>query len=54
MSDKDTNKYEGLVEEKVCEEEFDITILPGGLTGTTNLQNNPQVIDLIKKMYERN
>jgi protein deglycase len=38
--------------EETIEKYFDLIVLPGGQLGTTNLRNNPKVLDLITKASE--
>ncbi len=38
--------------EEVIGKNFDLIVLPGGQPGTTNLMNNPKVLDLITKASE--
>ena len=38
--------------EETIDKSFDLIVLPGGQPGTTNLRNNPKVLDLITKASE--
>lgn len=34
--------------------DFDLIVLPGGQPGTTHLQKNPRVLEILKKMHQAN
>lgn len=38
--------------DEALEKEFDMVVLPGGMPGAANLENDPRIIELLRKMAE--